>query len=132
MRQTSFGFICALGQAPFPNGNIPSTPVLIVDLGLGPWYTYRRNDIKPDGWPAIMEALKDATSITKLNGVVGLEGLFRGGETEVELDGKSLGKDEAAVAVSLLLERSQSTLEKLNLRCRCNPKKHGSKKSNLQ
>ena len=51
-----------------------------------------------------------------LNGIDGLENLFAGGQVEVTLRGTNLGKNEAAVAVSHLLLRSEGTLKKLDLR----------------
>jgi hypothetical protein len=63
-----------------------------------------------------MDGLASVTSITSLNGVDGLGELFAGGQTEVVLSGKNLGEAEAAVAVSRLLLRSETTLTKLDLR----------------
>ena len=63
-----------------------------------------------------MDGLVGITSVTSLNGVDGLGVLFQGGQAEVNLEGKLVGK-EAAVAVARLLLRSEQTLTKLDLRC---------------
>jgi hypothetical protein len=63
-----------------------------------------------------MDGLAGATSVTSLNGVEGLAGLFQGGQAEVKLDFKLKGQ-EAAVIVARLLLRSESTLTWLQLRC---------------
>ena len=76
----------------------------------------RQTSIKAAIWHAIMDGLASVTSITSLNGVDGLGELFAGGQTEVVLSGKNLGEAEAAVAVSRLLLRSETTLTKLDLR----------------
>jgi hypothetical protein len=78
--------------------------------------TTRLNEIDAAEWHAIMDDLATITSITSLNGVDGLGELFAGGQTEVVLSGKNLAKAEAAVAVSRLLLRSETTLTKLDLR----------------
>jgi hypothetical protein len=80
------------------------------------WDISRQNSIDTAAWHAIMDGLASVTSITSLNGVDGLGELFAGGQTEVLLSGKNLEEAEAAVAVSRLLLRSETTLTKLDLR----------------
>ena len=79
----------------------------------------RENSIDAAGWHAVMDGLAVVTSITELNGVDGLGGLFVGGLDKADLRSKSLGRKEAVVAVSRLLVRNEQTLEKLDLRCPC-------------
>jgi hypothetical protein len=64
-----------------------------------------------------MHCLGACTSITSLNGLDGVGGLFTGGQIEVLLGSKGLGQNEAVVAVARLLDRSRMTLTRLDLRC---------------
>ena len=64
-----------------------------------------------------MDGLAGATSVTSLNGVDGLGGLFAGGQAEAALGGRDLLRQEAVVGVARLLRRSEATLTRLDLRC---------------
>jgi hypothetical protein len=63
-----------------------------------------------------MDGLEVVTSITSLNGVEDISGLFAGSQTKVGLAGKGLVENEAVVAVARLLARSRATLTTLDLR----------------
>ena len=63
-----------------------------------------------------MDGLAAVTSITCLNGVDGLGGLFAGGQATVLLPSRKLEACEAVEAVSVLLRRSEDTLTALDLR----------------
>ena len=76
----------------------------------------RENYIDTASWHAVMDGLAAVTSITSLNGVDGLGGLFAGGQDKADLRGKSLSEREAVLAVSRLLMRSEQTLTELDLR----------------
>jgi hypothetical protein len=64
-----------------------------------------------------MDGLEAVTSITSLNGVNDVGGLFTGSQMELQLSVKKLGEMEAVVAVARLLTRSRATLTRLDLRC---------------
>ena len=63
-----------------------------------------------------MDGLEAVTTITSLNGLDCIGGLFAGSQTTVMLGGKGLTETEAVVAVARLLARSRTTLTKLDLR----------------
>ena len=76
----------------------------------------RQNGLDAAAWRQVMDGLEAVTSITSLNGVAGVGGLFAGSQTEVQLCWKGLEKEEAVVAVAQLLARSRATLTRLDLR----------------
>jgi hypothetical protein len=76
----------------------------------------RQNSLDAAAWHQIMDGLEPVTSITSLNGLDGVGGLFAGNQTEVLLGGKGLEEKEAVVAVARLLGRSRGTLTRLDLR----------------
>ncbi len=64
------------------------------------------------GWAAVVDALEPVKSLTSLNGC-GLYAAIRdGGRAEIDLGGTELG-----VWAARFLERSASTLTKLDVRC---------------
>ena len=75
----------------------------------------RQNRLTTADWHDVMDSLQGTTSITSLNGLGCLGALFAGGQAEVNLQGKGLGKQEAVVAVARLLARSRSTLTTLDI-----------------
>ena len=75
----------------------------------------RGNGLDAAGWDAIMDGLAGATGITALNGVKGLEKLFRGGQAEVDLRRQWSRGEAATAAIGRLLRRSEATLRKLSL-----------------
>ena len=77
----------------------------------------RQNGLDAAAWHQVMDGLEAFSSITSLNGLDGVGGLFAGSQTEVQLGGKGLAEKEAVVAVARLLERSRATLTRLDLRC---------------
>ena len=80
-------------------------------------FAYRQNKYCDADWNALMGWLATVTSLTSLNGVDGLGGLFRGGKAWINLFDKGLRKKEAAVVMGRLLLRSEATLTSLDLRC---------------
>ena len=76
----------------------------------------RNNNLGPDGWNAVMEAVADASHLACLNGVEGLSGLVAGGCPGVELASRGLDENELAICVARLLPRSSNTLTLLDLR----------------
>jgi hypothetical protein len=77
----------------------------------------RQNDLDTSAWHQVMDSLEAVTSVTSLNGLNSVGGLFAGSQMEVQLGGKGLGEREAVVAVARLLVRSRGTLIRLDLRC---------------
>ena len=76
----------------------------------------RQNDLDTSAWHQVMDSLEAVTSVTSLNGLNSVGGLFAGSQTEVQLGWKGLGQKEAVVAVARLLARSGTTLTRLDLR----------------
>ena len=79
----------------------------------------RGNHLGHSGWDVVMDNLSALTSVTSFNGMADLGTLFMGGQTNVNLRNKDLSTNEAVVAVARLLQRSDTTLIKLDLRCHC-------------
>jgi hypothetical protein len=68
------------------------------------------------GWDTAMNALKEITSLTSLNGVDGFCRFFAGPHEEIDLASKNLAEYEAVSAAMQLLRRSSKILKTLNLR----------------
>ncbi len=64
------------------------------------------------GWAAVADALEHVTSLTSLNGCDQYASIRAGGLAEMNLGGKGL-----EVWAARFLERSASTLTRLDLRC---------------
>jgi hypothetical protein len=76
----------------------------------------RHNQFAAAGWNQVMHCLGAGTSITCLNGLDCISGLFTGGQTEVLLGGRGLEENDLVQAVACLLVRSRTTLTRLDIR----------------
>jgi hypothetical protein len=79
-----------------------------------PHHLFRGNKLGVAGWAAVTDALEAVTSLTSLNGCNQYAAIRAGGLREMNLGGMELG-----LWVGRFLERSASTLTKLDVRCLC-------------
>jgi hypothetical protein len=89
---------------------------MILSLFVTKAFGGRHNQFAAAGWNQVMHFLGAGTSITSLNGLDCISGLFIGSQTELLLGGRGLEENELVQAVTWLLVRSRTTLTRLDIR----------------